>query len=39
MKLLEIIPYMDYVLIEGQRVSRPDHISRKRWLDYWESLR
>lgn len=28
--------YMDYVVVEGQVVKRPDYISRKVWMDQWE---
>jgi hypothetical protein len=36
MKLIEVIPYLDYVIIEGQRVNRPQSIPRSAWLAYWE---
>jgi hypothetical protein len=32
---IDIVVYMDYVLILGVRVDRPAHISRSNWLSYW----
>lgn len=34
---MEIVVYMDHVVIEGQTVKRPSYIPRKQWLDVWES--
>ena len=31
--------YMDYVIIEGQRVNRPSAIPRSRWIRFWEQAR
>lgn len=35
-RCIEIEVYMDYVLIEKQKVIRPAHISRSAWMSYWE---
>jgi hypothetical protein len=35
---MDIVVYMDYVIICGQRVNRPVNIGRSTWLQYWESL-
>lgn len=32
----DIIVYMDWVEILGQRIARPSSISRSAWLAYWE---
>ena len=35
---VEIDVSMDFVTIEGQRVNRPDHISRSDWMRFWENV-
>jgi hypothetical protein len=35
----EIEVFMDYVLICGQRINRPNRISRSAWMSYWENLK
>ena len=35
---MEIAVNMDDVQVEGQMVQRPNYISRKRWLEFWESI-
>jgi cytidylate kinase len=37
-RAMKIEVYMDYVLIEGQRVNRPMRIARSNWMRYWEHL-
>ena len=27
---------MDYVVVEGVRVTRPGRVSRSQWLEFWE---
>jgi hypothetical protein len=35
---MDIVVYMDYVLVLGQRIERPARITRSRWLGYWGNL-
>lgn len=37
-KRVQIDIYPDYILWEGQRVARPMHWARSRWMAYWEGL-
>lgn len=33
---VEIIIYLDYIIVVGQYVKRPSRISRSQWLVFWE---
>lgn len=36
---MQIDPYADYVVIEGERLNRPRTVSPGQWLEFWEWLR
>lgn len=36
--MLELNVDMDSISIEGQKVVRPNWISRHNWLQYWEAI-
>ena len=36
---MEIDVYMDYVLVNSQRLDRPTRITRSRWMAYWEGAK
>lgn len=35
---MDIVAYMDHVIIEGQTLRRPSYISRLHWLEVWEGF-
>jgi hypothetical protein len=35
---LQIDVYMDYVVIEDQRVNRPYFVARSFWMRFWEGV-
>jgi hypothetical protein len=34
----ELSVFLDYVLLFGQRIDRPDYIARSTWLSHWEKI-
>jgi hypothetical protein len=34
---MRIDVYMDYVVVEGQRINRPSYIGRSAWMGWWEA--
>lgn len=38
MTKISIDLYMDYVIIEGQRVNRPPRLARSVWMAFWEQI-
>jgi hypothetical protein len=33
---MQVDIYMDYVMFCGQRINRPNHVSRSDWMRVWE---
>jgi hypothetical protein len=34
----EIVIYKDWAQVFGQQVRRPDRVSIKQWMDFWEKV-